>query len=364
MYRPIPIAIARESHECSQLVTCAVAHVEQSQLTAAAATAVHNLDVRTRKRAFVKRGRATWLRVARALPSGRVPARNQREWLHHVDDALDAASLRADARANIRAVAVILARHASWHAPMVTRPTWAGASRRTGLSRSTVAAHLRWLREHHLIASWTPGRSAFCRPALERRLGVNQAAEYLLIAKPAGRASRRARGVGSPRVGPLPTRTPTGSRRELVQNPPRARDRLSTAPCQARPRVARNEHKPNTRDELGKATLPRPSGAAASQFGDDSAAKRATRCEPAPRPRSCRLDPVRFRLGARPRSDRPSALADPSGALPRRLAIPSLGPVARRDRRRRPVPRPRGKFPPTSRARTKGGRRAAPCEKA
>jgi hypothetical protein len=170
----------------------------------------------------------TWLRVARVLPAGGVPARSQQRWLEHVDDVLNSATLRADARGNIRAVAVILARHASWRVPMVSRPTWAGTCTRTGLARSTVAAHLRWLRERHLVACWTPGRSAACVAPPEKGAAVNQAAEYLLITTPVDAGDQhtgRSRPVSasqscSRRLG---SRTPTDSRRELEQNP-RARE--------------------------------------------------------------------------------------------------------------------------------------------
>jgi len=184
-------------------------------------------------------GLPTWARVARVLPAGRVPARDQRGWLHdQVEAELDVEQLRAHARANIRAVATVLANHGAWHGLMVSRPTWAVLIQRTGLCRATIAAHLRWLREHQLLAIWQPGRTAGCRPMALAGTETNQAAEYLLLAGPTPERALAAaeRPAASPADDPLAagpeyrqkpapataveeTWTPTWSRRDSERNP-------------------------------------------------------------------------------------------------------------------------------------------------
>src|SRR5262245_46987992 len=64
----------------------------------------------------------TRLEIARAIPQGSRRARGQSQWLHllAVDEQL--AELRSDQQRSIRAVARVLARHASW-ADKTTRPT-------------------------------------------------------------------------------------------------------------------------------------------------------------------------------------------------------------------------------------------------
>jgi len=125
---------------------------------------------------------------------------------------------------------------------MVSRPTWAVLVERTGLCRATIAAHLRWLREHQLLAIWQPGRTAACRPMALAGTETNQAAEYLLLASPTPEraleaAERPAAGdAAAPpaagpeyrqKPGPAPaveeTWTPTWSRRDSERNP-RARE--------------------------------------------------------------------------------------------------------------------------------------------
>jgi len=175
----------------------------------------------------------TWARVARALPAGRVPARSQQRWLRDVDDVLDDAGLRSHAHANVRAVATVVAAHARWHVPMVSRPTWAALATRTGLSRRTIAAHLAWLRDRKLLASWEPGRTAAFRPMALCGTESNQAAEYLLVGPPTSNDTPAAAQTPpaadpgdkedrrhAPALAPVEeTRTPTWSRRDSERNP-------------------------------------------------------------------------------------------------------------------------------------------------
>lgn len=124
------------------------------------------------------------MQIAAALPAGAVPARSQQQWLSAVDDALDADPLRADADANLRAIARVLALHAAWRSPMFSRPTWDLLAGRTSLSRRTVCNHLRWLREHQLLLIWQTGRTALFVPMALVGTQSNQAAEYLLLTPP------------------------------------------------------------------------------------------------------------------------------------------------------------------------------------
>jgi hypothetical protein len=93
------------------------------------------------------------------------------------------AALRADAHRNLMRVAWVLARHADW-TELVTRPTWAVLMERTGLSRSTVAAWLAWLRRAGLLGTVTPGTTVQYRRGTAAGLlddgRGTEAAEYVL----------------------------------------------------------------------------------------------------------------------------------------------------------------------------------------
>ncbi|MFI7632438.1 hypothetical protein [Microbispora rosea] len=123
------------------------------------------------------------LTIFGALPEGARRAPSQAAWVRAVQAHPDAAALRADAHANLMRVVWVLARHADW-TEMVTRPTWAVLIDRTGLSRSTVAAWLAWLRRTGLLGTVTPGTTVKYRRGtacglLDDGRG-NEAAEYVL----------------------------------------------------------------------------------------------------------------------------------------------------------------------------------------
>lgn len=121
--------------------------------------------------------------IFRALPNGSRRATSQAAWIRAVQEHQDVAALRADAHRNLMRVAWVLARHADW-TELVTRPTWAVLMERTGLSRSTCAAWLAWLRRAGLLGTVTPGTTVQYRRGtacglLDDGRGT-EAAEYVL----------------------------------------------------------------------------------------------------------------------------------------------------------------------------------------
>jgi hypothetical protein len=98
----------------------------------------------------------------------------------------DYALLRADAQAHLLLVAHLVALYANW-TTYTSRPTWQALVGRSGLSRRTVARHLRWLRQHDLLVivenGTTPDLSPGvlqCGPNGEKP--GNIATVYLLVA--------------------------------------------------------------------------------------------------------------------------------------------------------------------------------------
>ncbi|MEV7808952.1 helix-turn-helix domain-containing protein [Microbispora sp. NPDC088329] len=160
------------------------------------------------------------LAIFGALPEGTRRAPSQAAWVHAVQAHPDVAALRADAHANLMRVVWVLARHADW-TELVTRPTWAVLMDRTGLSRSTVAAWLAWLRRAGLLGTVTPGTTVRYRRGtacglLDDGRG-NEAAEYVLAV-------------------PAPAEDATTDRAEAERKPaetlaPAGRDRQGQAPA-------------------------------------------------------------------------------------------------------------------------------------
>lgn len=140
-------------------------------------------DRRLRIRHISRRRREGPLAVARAIPHGRARARTQRGWLEDVAQHPKMLLRRADAQANILAVARVLAAYANWET-MLTRPTWAVLMERTGFSRSTVAAHLAWLRSVGLLGLVAGGTTPQFSPGILRddEHEQNEAAVYVLCA--------------------------------------------------------------------------------------------------------------------------------------------------------------------------------------
>ena len=99
---------------------------------------------------------------------------------------------RSDTQARTLLLARVLALHASWEIidadgriirdGSVTRPTWAVLMGQTGLSRSTVAAHLAWLRQIGLLGLVAHGTTSDHSPAILATSDNegNEAAVYVL----------------------------------------------------------------------------------------------------------------------------------------------------------------------------------------
>ena len=116
--------------------------------------------------------------IFRAIPQGARRARGQASWLRAVQAHPAVARLRADAHRNLISIARVLANHADW-VNLTTRPTWAVLMRRTGLSRSTIAAWIAWLRRAGLLGTVAHGSTPRYRPGPDDGKG-NIAAEYVL----------------------------------------------------------------------------------------------------------------------------------------------------------------------------------------
>jgi hypothetical protein len=132
-----------------------------------------------------KRRRDGPLAVAKAIPARSRRAGSQHGWLGDVVDHPDYGLRRADAQVNILAVSNVLASFANWET-MLTRPTWAHIMQRTGLKRSTVAAHLAWLRSAGLLGLVVGGTTPQFSPGVLHDQGdepeQNEAAVYVLCA--------------------------------------------------------------------------------------------------------------------------------------------------------------------------------------
>jgi hypothetical protein len=132
-----------------------------------------------------KRRREGPLAVARAILAGHSRARTQRGWLEDVEQHPKLLLRRGDAQANILALADALAAFADWET-MLTRPTWAVLMERTGFSRSTLAAHLSWMRSVGLLGLVAGGTTPEFSPGILRGQAdeheQNEAAVYVLCA--------------------------------------------------------------------------------------------------------------------------------------------------------------------------------------
>jgi hypothetical protein len=142
------------------------------------------------------------LAAAQAIPPGHVRARTTAGWLDDVAQHPAMLLRRGDAQERILAIARVLAAWATWPKPwpgdddwerMLTRPTWEVLQRETGLSRSTVAAHLAWLRHVGLLGLVAGGTTPDLSPAIlqpqdgdvgdaGRSEPRNEAAVYVLMA--------------------------------------------------------------------------------------------------------------------------------------------------------------------------------------
>jgi hypothetical protein len=99
-------------------------------------------------------------------------AHSQTEWIDKVAEDPDLVTRKADRRRNVAKVVLTLALFARWYAAdsegeeMTTRPTWRVLIERTGLSRSTVADILAWLRSRGWLAVVETGTTEAIRAGL------------------------------------------------------------------------------------------------------------------------------------------------------------------------------------------------------
>lgn len=170
----------------------------------------------------------TPLEIVRAVDVLPVPARRargQREWIRALARDPGLAELRADRQRNIRNVARILARHASWY-DRTTRPTRALICALAGISLSTWKACRRWLERHGWLGTVRQGRTqlavrvttAILNAVLGQDDKPNEAAIYVLCVPAQARPEPRrpSAGVAQPETRPL-----TPARSAGVLNPAR-----------------------------------------------------------------------------------------------------------------------------------------------
>ena len=151
-----------------------------------------DLPRRPARRQHPRRDEDSPLHVYSVIPAGCTKARSQRGWLDDVRQHPAMLARRGDAQDNIVAVARVLANWADTMRPgrkrwetMLTRPTWDVIIAETGLARSVVAAHIRWLRENQLLGLVSRGTTPQFSPGILRVPGQeerNDAAVYVLCA--------------------------------------------------------------------------------------------------------------------------------------------------------------------------------------
>ncbi len=103
--------------------------------------------------------------------------RDQWHWLSALRRQTWVDQIRADGRANLLAVARLVALHAGWDT-LESRPTWARLVARSGLSERTVARWLQELRVRGWLAHLEHGSTPAHRPMVLAQLAGNRAAVY------------------------------------------------------------------------------------------------------------------------------------------------------------------------------------------
>jgi hypothetical protein len=103
--------------------------------------------------------------------------RDQRHWLSALRRQDWVRDIRADGRANVFAVARLVALSASWQT-LESRPTWERLVARSGLSERTVARWLQELRVRGWLAHLERGSTPAHRPSVLAHLSGNRAAVY------------------------------------------------------------------------------------------------------------------------------------------------------------------------------------------
>jgi hypothetical protein len=113
-------------------------------------------------------------------PTVTVPSwdpRDQLHWLSALERQDWVREIRTDGRANLLAVARLLALHAGWET-LESRPTWERLVSRSGLSERTVARWLQELRVRGWLAHLERGSTPSHRPMVLAHLVGNRAAVY------------------------------------------------------------------------------------------------------------------------------------------------------------------------------------------
>jgi len=113
-------------------------------------------------------------------PTVTVPSadpRDQGHWLSALRRQTWVDQIRADGRANLLAVARLVALHAGWET-LESRPTWARLVARSGLSERTVARWLQELRVRGWLAHLEHGSTPAHRPMVLAQVAGNRAAVY------------------------------------------------------------------------------------------------------------------------------------------------------------------------------------------
>jgi len=103
--------------------------------------------------------------------------RDQWHWLLALRRQIWVDQIRADGRANMLAVARLVALHAGWDT-LESRPTWAKLVTRSGLAERTVARWLQELRVRGWLAHLEHGSTPAHRPMVLAQLAGNRAAVY------------------------------------------------------------------------------------------------------------------------------------------------------------------------------------------
>jgi len=112
-----------------------------------------------------------------AVTTASADPRDQRHWLASLRRQEWVRDIRADGRANVLAVARLVALSASWQT-LESRPTWGRLVARSGLSERTVARWLQELRVRGWLAHLERGSTPAHRPSVLAHLDGNRAAVY------------------------------------------------------------------------------------------------------------------------------------------------------------------------------------------
>lgn len=166
------------------------------------------------------------------------PASNQVAWLRELEADPDHLALRADGRANLHKVALLLATSA-WKrgAPALTTAGWDQLSAEADLNRATIARWLRWLQDHDYLAVHQTGRSWRYSPT-----GRNERATYVLLSHTPQEPQQEDPSV-SPNCDP-----PLGSK-DLYNKHAHAREARKRGSSQTQPQMADPEAIPCTKRE-------------------------------------------------------------------------------------------------------------------